>query len=120
MRMRSRRRNLVGWNPSPGAADRYDARSFTPITRPRPMRWWLRTGALLSVLGIRRLARIVRSRWRLMFVVAGALLTVIGFELSSASLLVPGLLVLLFVLLKGGRTSYRLPADQLTAAHWHG
>lgn len=120
MRMRSQRRNLVVWNPSPRAADRYDALSFTPIMRPRRIRWWLRTGAQLSVIGIRRLARMLRTRWRSMFVVTGAVLMVVGFELSSASAFVPGMLLLLFALLTGAEASRCRAADQLTAAHWEG
>jgi hypothetical protein len=120
MRTRSRRRNLVVWNTSPGAADRYDAPGFTPITRPKRIRWWLRTGALLSVLGIRQLARMVRCRWRSIFIATGALLMVVGFELSSAPVFVPGLLVLLFALLRSDGASHCQAADQLTAARWRG
>jgi hypothetical protein len=120
MRMRSRRRNLVVWNPSLGAADRYGAQSSMRITRPRRISWWLRTGALLSVIGIRRLARTLRTRWRSMFAVTGAGLMVVGFELSSASAFVPGLLLLLFALLTGGGASHCRAADQMTAAHWEG
>jgi hypothetical protein len=120
MRMWSRRRNLVVWNPSLGAADRYGALSFPRITLARRFRWWLRTGALLSVIGIRRLARIVRSRSRPVFLVSGALLMVVGLELSSSAAFVPGLLVLLVGLLKGNGASHGRSAAQMTAAHWHG
>jgi len=120
MRMRSRRRNLVVWHPPRGGADRYSAPSFPRITLARRIRWWLRTGALLSVIGIRRIARIVRCRWRPVFLVSGALLMVVGFELSSGAIFVPGLLVLLIGLLKGTEASQCRSATQLTAAHWHG
>ena len=120
MRMRSRRRNLVVWNPSLGAADRYGALSVPRITRARRFQWWLRTGALLSVIGIRWLARIVRSRWRSAFLVSGALLVIVGLELPSSAAFVPGLLVLLVGLLKGNEASHARSAAQMTAAHWHG
>lgn len=120
MRTRSRHRNLVVRNPSLGAADRYGAPGFPRITLARRFRWWLRTGALLSVIGIRRFARIVRSRWRPAFLVSGALLVVVGFELSSSATFVPGLLVLLVGLLKGNGASHCRSAAQMTAAHWHG
>ena len=120
MRMRPRRRNLVVWNPSLGAADRFGAPGLPRITLTRRFRWWLRTGALLSVIGIRRLARIVRSCWRPVFLVSGALLMVVGFELSSSAVFVPGLLVLLVGLLKGNGASHGRSAVQMTAAHWHG
>ena len=120
MRMRPRRRNLVVWNPSLGVADRYGTPNFPRITLTRRFQWWLRTGALLSVIGIRRLARIVRSRWRPVFLVSGGLLIVVGFELSSSAVFVPGLLVLLVGLLKGNGASDGRSAVQITAAHWHG
>lgn len=120
MRMRTRHRNLVVWLPSSGAADRYGSPSFPRITLARRFRWWLRTGALLSVIGIRRLALIVRNRWRAVFLVSGALLMVVGFELSSGAAFVPGLLVLLIGLLKGNRADHCRSAVQITAAHWHG
>lgn len=118
MRMRSQRRSLVAWNRSPRAADRYDALSVRAITRPRRIRWWLRTGAQLSVIGIRGLARMLRIRWRSMFVATGAVLMVVGFELSSASAFVPGLVLLLIALLTRVEASHCRTADRLTAAHW--
>jgi hypothetical protein len=54
-----------------------------------------------------------------MFVVTGAVLMVVGFELSSASAFV-GLLLLLFALLTRAEASYCRAADHLTAAHWEG
>jgi hypothetical protein len=120
MRMRSRRRNLVVWSSSLGAADRYGALSSMRITRPRRISWWLRTGGLLTVIGIRRLARMLRTRWRSMFAVTGAVLMVVGFELSSASALVPGLLLLLFAMLTRAEASHCRAADQMTAARWQG
>jgi hypothetical protein len=115
MRLRSHRRNLVVWSPSV-PADNFG----TPRpARLRWIRWWLRTGALLTVIGAIRLVRTVRARWRPVLVVTGTLLMVVGIVLPSGMTLVPGMLVLLFALLKGAGTSDHRAATQLTAAHWH-
>ena len=73
MSLRSRRRNLIGWSQSAGSVGRYGA---PPFTRRRPIRRWIRTGALLTVVGLRPLARAVRARWRPLL--AGGVLTVAG------------------------------------------
>lgn len=120
MRMRSHRRSLMVWPPSGGArTDGYGRLVFTRLARPRQIRWWFRTGALLAVIGVTRLARIMRAHWRSMFLVAGALLVIIGIALSSAGALVPGLLVLLVGLAGGAGRSHCRAADQMTGAHWH-
>ena len=61
MRQRSHRRNLVVWSQSAGSVGRYGA---PPFTRRRRIRRWIRTGALLTVVGLMPLARSVRARWR--------------------------------------------------------
>jgi hypothetical protein len=119
MRMRSHRRSLMVWSPPGGPADRYGALAFTRRTRPRPIRWWLRTGALLTVIGITRIARAMRARWRSVFTVTGGLLLVVGFMLSNGGAFVGGLLVLL-ALLRGAERSHCRAAAQMTGAHWHG
>jgi hypothetical protein len=60
MRLRPHRRNLVAWSPS----DRYGPPRLTWPARSRPIRRGIRTGALLAVIGLMRLARTVRTRWR--------------------------------------------------------
>ena len=70
--------------------------------RPRRIRWLLRTGGLLAVIGVVRLARITRTRWEPVFLSVGALLMVIGFVLPAAFVtFFIGMLVLLITLLKG-------------------
>ena len=64
MRLRPHRRNLVVWSPSVGLADKYGAPRFTRLARTRRIRRCIRTGALLTVIGLMRLARTVRTRWR--------------------------------------------------------
>jgi hypothetical protein len=115
MRLRSHRRNLVVWSPSVPAGNFGAPR----LARPRRIRWWLRTGALLTIIGATRLLRTVRTRWRPVLATTGALLMVAGIVLPSGMTLVPGILVLLFALLKGDGASDRRAASQMTAAHWH-
>ena len=66
MRTRLHRRNLVLSAPA--------GRPVTPRpARSRRFRRWLRTGTVLSIIGIMQLARTVRTRWRPIFRVAGFL-----------------------------------------------
>jgi hypothetical protein len=94
MRLRRHRRDLVVWSssgrygpPRPARAERFRRR--------------LRTGVLLTVLGLLCLARTVRTRWRPALGLAGGVLTVAGLTLPNAGVLVSGLLALLFALLIG-------------------
>jgi len=89
MRRRSHRRNLVVWSQSAGSAGRYGA---PPFTRGRRIRRWIRTGALLTVVGLMPLARAVRARWRPLL--AGAVLTMVGIiwlDGPGGLVLLPGL-----------------------------
>src|SRR5215471_8460463 len=52
MRLRAHRRNLVAWSPSIGPADRYGAPRLTRLTRTRRTHRFIRTGALLTVVGL--------------------------------------------------------------------
>jgi len=49
MSLRSRRRNLIGWSQSASTVRRNGVRPFTRIRR---IRRWIRTGALLAVVGL--------------------------------------------------------------------
>ena len=92
MVLRVRRRNLVVWRrsavpPGPAAAPR--------LTRARRIRRLLRTGALLTVVGLTPLARALAGRWRILL--PGAVLTVTGIMLRGGPagvVLLPGLLLL--------------------------
>ncbi len=96
MRLRAHRRNLVVWSPSVGPADRsYGAPKLTRLPRTRRIHRGIRTGALLMVIGLMRLARAVRPRWRPLL--GGGVLTVAGVMLRGGAwgaLLVPGLVFL--------------------------
>ena len=91
MRLRAHRRNLVLWSQSASSIGRYGA---PPFTRTRRIRRWIRTGALLTVVGLMLLARAGRARWRLLL--AGGVLTVVGVMLGGGLggviLLFPGVL----------------------------
>ena len=118
MRLRPRRRNLVVWSSTAAPAGRSPAgRSAAgrsrgvPRRRParlRQIRWWLRTGALLSVLGVLWLARTARVRWEPVSLLAGALIAVTGFVLpAGGGVFMRGVLVLIVTLLAGMNTQRR-------------
>jgi hypothetical protein len=86
MRLRPHRRNLVVWRQSASPAGRCGG--LRPA-RTRRIRRWIRIGALLVVLSLRRLAGPVRGRWRP--VLAGVVLTAVGVAMRDG----PGGLVLL-------------------------
>jgi len=79
MRLRAHRRNLVGWSPPVGQASRYGAPKLAPTRRIRRL---IRIGALLTAIGLIRVARVVRPRWRPLL--AGVVLTVAGFMLRGS------------------------------------
>jgi len=97
MRLRPHRRTLVVWSTH-GGPDRYGLPWFTRVPRRR-IRRCIRTGALLTVIGLLRLVRAVQADWRLM---AGGVLTAVGVMLRSGPLsvvMIPGLLLLVVALL---------------------
>jgi hypothetical protein len=92
MRLRAHRRNLVARSPSVGPADSCRAPRLTRLARTRRTGRFVRTGALLTVVGLRRLARAVRPRWRPLL--AGGVLTVVGLTLRSGAwgaVILPGI-----------------------------
>ena len=99
MRLRSRRRNLVVWSSSVSRTDRRGVPRFTPLVRTGQVRRWVRTGALLAIIGLVNLARTVRTRWRLTLSLAGVVLTVAGVMLPSGVIITAGLVVFLVALL---------------------
>ena len=70
--------------------------------------------------GLFRFARTVRTRWRTLFLVTGAVLTVLGVVLACGAVLLPGILILLFALLHGIGSSGCTSADLLAGWPWHG
>jgi hypothetical protein len=101
MRLRPHRRTLVVSRSGRGQAgpDRYGLPWFTQVARPRRIRRWIRTGALLTIIGLMRLARTVPADWRL---AAGGVLTAVGVSLRSGPasvVMIPGLLLLVVAIL---------------------
>jgi len=117
---RSRRRNLILLSsraaPPPGV------RQAAQLVRRRRSRV-LRTGALLTVIGVMRLAQIARSRWRISLGLLGVLLEVLGHcaftgpARGAAGLL--GLAFVLVALLKNADPASR-DTVALPQAAWHG
>ena len=105
MGLRAHRRKLVMWSPSVGPADRYGAPGLTRLARTAPIRRCIRTGVLLTVIGLMRLARGEHFRWRPL--VAGAVLTVVGIMLRSGAwgmILAVGLWFFVYALLIPARS----------------
>ena len=101
MRLRPQRRTLVVWRSGRGQAgpDRYGLPWFTQVARPRRIRRGIRTAALLTIIGLMRLARAVPADWRL---AAGGVLTAVGVSLRSGPasvIMIPGLLLLVVAIL---------------------
>jgi len=93
MRRRSRRRTLAGWNSSAELASKDTGRS---IASGR-IRRGIRVGALLAVIGLIRIARVMRRRRRLLLLLAGGVLAVTGLALSSWTFIAGMLVILLAV-----------------------
>jgi hypothetical protein len=97
MRRRSRRQDVVIWVQSAGSADGHGSATFTRPGRSQPVRRCIRLGALLTVMGLVRLLRAARARWRPLL--AGGVLTVAGIVLRGGAggiVIVPGLLFLCY------------------------
>ena len=62
---------------------------------------------------VTRPGRAVRARWRATFLLAGAVLTLLGVLLASGAVLIPGILLLLFALPHGIGSSGCTSADLL-------
>ena len=118
MGKRPHRQNLVVWTSPGRPGDPYHAQGFPPGPSRR-MRRGLRAGTVLAVMGLIRLAHIVRARWRPMLLVAGSAMTVAGIATSSGLVLGPGIVVLLFALARGTRAPDCQAAAQLAQTHWH-
>lgn len=74
MRLRPHRRNLV-WSPYVGPLSPNGVPKSARVARTRRIRRWIHVGGLLTVLGLMRMARGVRARWRPLLV--GGVLTVV-------------------------------------------
>jgi hypothetical protein len=99
------------WSSTVAPAGRSRAGPWRRVARPARLsriRWWLRTGALLTILGALRLARSARVRWEPVCLLAGFLIAVTGFALpAGGAIFMLGVLVLIVTLLKGLSTQQR-------------
>jgi hypothetical protein len=88
----------VVWSSSTGPPGvpvrRRIGRSQRRVQR-KVLRRRIRTGALIAIIGLARLARGVRARPGLAFLLAGVLLSVAGNLLPSGAVFIAGMLVLL-------------------------
>ena len=94
MRPRWHGKKPVVWSSSadpPGVP----VRRRTRRSRRRVLRRRIRTGALIAIIGLVRLARVVRARPGLTFLLAGAGLAVAGNMLSMGAVFIAGMLVFL-------------------------
>jgi hypothetical protein len=117
---RSRRPTLTLLSTRPAAGVQPGAR----LVRRRRFRF-ARTGALLAVVGVLRMARTARARWRISLACCGVLLEVLGHSVlagparGTADLL--GLVVIVVAVLKSeGPAEARCRAVPQTAWRWHG
>jgi hypothetical protein len=97
MKLRSPRRAVVVWSRSAGSSAGHKSARFARPGRARRLRRCIQIGGLLAVIGLVRLARAARPRWRLLL--AGTVLTVVGVILRSGPgsvVFLPGILILLY------------------------
>jgi hypothetical protein len=108
MRLRSRRRTTVAWSSSSGHVARHGVHTVTTrSTRAGRIRWWVRTGVLLAIIGVLSVARTARTHPRPAISLAGTAVTLAGLTLSSRAVLVAGFLVLFLAMF--------LPSDPAAA-----
>ena len=107
MRLRPHQRTLVGPSPHAIVAGKYGGLTRARPGRIRRIRRWLRTGALLTIIGVVRFARAMRARWEPLFLLAGVLLMAGGYFLPVIGVFFPGLLVITVTLLKGNSDRWR-------------
>ena len=108
MRLRTHRGNLVVWRASRCPDEHDRGLRFTRPPRAVRIRRRMRTGVLLVILGVMRLAAGARPRWRPLL--AGVVLTTAGVVLRDGAagiVMIPGMLFLLSALLT--------PADPVAA-----
>ena len=106
------------WSSSGVPAGRHSGRR---PARSRRIRWWLRIGVLLAVIGLRCVARGARARWEPVGLGIGSTLMIIGFALPAASAaFFPGILVLVITLLKGIASKSRAASRAADCWQWRG
>jgi len=90
-------------------------------SRRRRARWWLRTGMLLAVIGLRRVVCATRTRWEPVCLAVGAGLMVTGFEVPAAAVaFLIGLGIMVVALVRGIAVKGRAAAQAADYWQWHG
>jgi hypothetical protein len=118
VRLRPRRRATVVWYSSSGRPSRHGVRETRRPRRAGRIRWWLRTAALLVIIGLMRLARTARRHPRPALSLAGTAVTVAGISLPSEPVLISGLVILLVTLfLPGPASAAAVPCSCRLWAH---
>ena len=119
MGLRAHRRNPVVWSLSAGHAGSYGAPRLARPAGARRIRRFVRTGALLTVLGLIHLARGVRRRW--FPLLAGAVLTTAGIAVRDSVwsvVAIPGLWLLAYALMiPAGPSAERAELERELAAY---
>jgi hypothetical protein len=88
---------------------------------PRRIRWWLRTSALLAVVGVMRLARTTRARWEPLFLAVGAGFMITGFVLPAAfAAFLAGMMILVVTLIRGIALKGRAAGQAADCWRWNG
>lgn len=105
MKLQAHRRSLVVWSSSARSANRSTGRSGAFVRRRRPGRFrrLTRTGRVLTLICLLRLARLVRPRWRPLL--SGAVLTAAALVLHGTAwsiVIIPGVLCFYYALLVPG------------------
>ena len=111
-----RRRTIVVWSSSPARGAGHAAREITWPARTGRNRRWLRAGALLTIIGLMRLARTARKYPRPALSLVGTAVTVVGITLPSEAVLVSGFVILLVTLFIPDRTA--APVRPCSARLW--
>jgi hypothetical protein len=117
---RSRRRNLILLSTRPGPAS--GVQQSARLARRRRFRF-MRTGALLTIIGLMRLVRVARVRWRISLGLCGVLLEILGHSVfggpprGAADLL--GLVIVTVAVLKSaGYAEARPPVVPQVVWRW--
>ena len=118
MSLRPHRRTImVVWSSSSGRAARHGVREMTRSARGGRIRWWLRTGALLTIIGVIRLARTAAKYPRPALSLAGTVITVAGISLRSEPVLISGFVVLVLAMFMPSDPA-SAPARSCSARLW--